>query len=52
MELNLARDVKNKKNRFYRYISQKKQVKESILPLINQKGEFATAAMEKAEVLN
>ena len=51
MELNLARDVKNKKG-FYRYIDQKRQAKESVLTLINEKGELATTDMESAEVLN
>lgn len=49
--LNLARDVKNKKG-FYRYIDQKRQAKESVLTLINEKGEVATTDMESAEVLN
>ena len=36
MEMNLARDVKNNKE-FYRYIGQKKQAKETIIPLIKRK---------------
>jgi len=32
LELNLARDAKNNKNGFYRYVSQKREVKESELP--------------------
>jgi len=51
MEVNLARDIKNK-NGFYRYIGQKRQAKESIPSLVNEKGELATTAMEKAEVLS
>jgi len=31
LELNLARDAKNKKKGFYRYVSQKRKVKESVL---------------------
>ena len=30
MELNLARDMKHNKNSFYRYVSQKRKVKESV----------------------
>lgn len=30
LELNLAKDVKNNRTRFFRYIGQKRQVKESI----------------------
>jgi len=44
MELNLMRDVNNKK-RFYR--SQKRQAKESISPLINEKGEQLKTDVEK-----
>lgn len=51
MELNLARDVKNNKS-FFRYIGQKRQAKEIIPPLINEKEELAYSDMEKAKVLN
>ena len=51
-ELNFAREVKSNKKGFYRYTGQKKQVKESVPPLINGKRELATAGMEKAEVFN
>ena len=50
MELHLARDVKNKS--FFRYIGQKRQAKEIIPPLINEKEELASSEMEKAEILN
>ena len=50
MELHLARDVKNKS--FFRYIGQKRQAKEIIPPLINEKEELAYSDMEKAKVLN
>ena len=32
LELNLARDAKNNKKGFYRYVNQKSQVKQSIAP--------------------
>jgi len=32
LELNLAKDAKNNKKGFYRYASQKRKVKESVLP--------------------
>ena len=51
MELNLMRDVKNKKG-FYRYIGQKRQAMESVPPLLNEKAELAPTNMEKTEVLN
>jgi len=51
MELNLAMNVKNKKE-FYGYVGQKRQAKEYVLPLLNEKEELATPDREKAEVLN
>lgn len=50
MELSLARDVKNKKE-FFRYIDDKRQSKESVPLLINDKGKLAFSDVEKAEVL-
>lgn len=35
MRLNLAKNVKNDKKGFYRYISQKRKAEESVPPLIN-----------------
>mgnify|MGYP001857012286 CR=1 FL=1 len=52
MKLNLARDVKNNDNGFYRYMNQKRQATERIPPRINEKGEQVTTDMEKAEVLH
>ncbi|KFQ53833.1 hypothetical protein N334_03108, partial [Pelecanus crispus] len=52
MDLNLARDVKNNKKGFYRYINQKRKVKESIPILMNKKGKLISTDKEKAEVLN
>ena len=52
MELNLARDVEDNKRGIYRYAGQKRQAKESIPPLLNERGKWAIAAMEKAEVLS
>ncbi|KFW06482.1 hypothetical protein N327_08664, partial [Fulmarus glacialis] len=52
MELNLARDTKNNKKGFYRYVSQKRKVKERVLPLMCETGKLVTMYEEKAEVLN
>ncbi|KAK4830251.1 hypothetical protein QYF61_009318 [Mycteria americana] len=51
LELNLARDTNNKKG-FYRYVNQKKKVKESVPPLMNKNGALVSTDEEKAEVLN
>ena len=37
LELNLARNAKNNKKGFYRYVSQKRKVKESASPPPNEK---------------
>ncbi|KAK4833041.1 LOW QUALITY PROTEIN: hypothetical protein QYF61_027543 [Mycteria americana] len=52
LELNLARDAKNNKKGFYRYVSQKRKVKESVPPLMNKNGDLVSTDEEKAEVLN
>ena len=52
MELKLARDVINYEKGFFIYIGQKRQAKESVPPLINEKGELTSSDMEKAEVFN
>ncbi|KFQ65391.1 hypothetical protein N335_01657, partial [Phaethon lepturus] len=52
LELNLARDAKNNKKGFYRYVSQKRKGKESISPLMSKTGKLVTTDKEKAEVLS
>jgi len=52
MELNLARDVKDNKKRFYRYVGRRRQAKGSVPPLIKGNGELASSDIEEAEVLN
>ena len=52
MELNLARDVKDNKKGFYRYIGRRRQAKEGAPPLMKGSGELASSDTEKAEVLN
>lgn len=47
MEMNLVRDVKNNKG-FFRYFGQKKQAKENVPPLINEKGKLAPTDKDKA----
>lgn len=53
MELNLTKDVKNNnKKGSYSYVGQKRQAKESLTPLLNQKAELAMTDIEKAVVLH
>ncbi|GAB0206735.1 mitochondrial enolase superfamily member 1 [Grus japonensis] len=51
-ELNLARDVKDNKKSFYRYVSDKRRTRENVGPLWNETGDLVTQDTEKAEVLN
>ncbi|CAM4491188.1 unnamed protein product [Caretta caretta] len=52
LELQLARDLKSNKKGFFRYVSNKKKVKESMGPLLNEGGNLVTEDVEKANVLN
>ena len=52
MEMNLARDVKDNKKEFYRYIGRRRQAKESVPPLMKGNEELASSDIEKAEVLS
>ncbi|GAB0207656.1 mitochondrial enolase superfamily member 1 [Grus japonensis] len=50
-ELNLARDVKDNKKSFYRYVSDKRKMRVNVGILQNETGHLVTQDMEKAEVL-
>ncbi|CAM4334724.1 unnamed protein product [Caretta caretta] len=52
LELQLARDVKSNKKGFFRYVSNKKKVKESVGPSPNEGGNLVTDDVEKANLLN
>ena len=52
MELNLARDAKNNKKGFYSYVSQKREVKESVPSLMNRNGKLVSTDEEKADILS
>ncbi|KFQ53309.1 hypothetical protein N333_01103, partial [Nestor notabilis] len=52
LELNLARDVKNNRKGFYRYIANKRHGRDNVGPLRKPPGGLATLDLEKAEVLN
>lgn len=47
----MASNTKNKKKDFYRYVNQKRKVKEGKLPTINSDGKLVTMEEEKTEVL-
>ncbi|GAB0203859.1 mitochondrial enolase superfamily member 1 [Grus japonensis] len=51
-EISLARNVKDNKKSFYRYVSEKRRMRENVGPLRNEMGDLVTQDMEKAEVLN
>ncbi|KAM7160392.1 uncharacterized protein RBU57_010555 [Macrochelys suwanniensis] len=52
LELQLARNVKSNKKGFFRYVSNKKKVKESVGPLLNEGGNLVTENVENTNVLN
>ncbi|GAB0205741.1 mitochondrial enolase superfamily member 1 [Grus japonensis] len=51
-EISLARDAKDNKKSFYRYVSEKRRTRENVGPLRNETGDLVTQDTEKAEVLN
>jgi len=51
MEPNVASDIKNNKD-FYKYVSQKRKVKESVSSLMGKTGKLVTTDEEKAEVMS
>ncbi|GAB0180635.1 mitochondrial enolase superfamily member 1 [Grus japonensis] len=52
LELKLARDVKDNKKGFFKYISSKRKTKENVGLLLNEVGALVTEDTEKAELLN
>ncbi|PKU48494.1 rna-directed dna polymerase from mobile element jockey-like [Limosa lapponica baueri] len=52
VELNLARDTKDNKKNFYRYVSDKGKAREDVGPLRKEAGDLVTQDMGKAELPN
>ncbi|GAB0178237.1 mitochondrial enolase superfamily member 1 [Grus japonensis] len=52
IELNLTRDVKGNKKTFYRYVSDKRKMRENVGFLCKETGDLVTWVMEKDEMLN
>ncbi|GAB0183494.1 hypothetical protein GRJ2_000814700 [Grus japonensis] len=52
LELNLARDVKDKKKGFFKYISSKRKTRENAGLLLNEVGALVMADTEKVELVN
>jgi len=52
VELNLARDVKDNKQGFFKYISKKRMSREKVGPLLNGVGALVRENTEKTELLN
>ncbi|KFW65086.1 hypothetical protein AS28_14346, partial [Pygoscelis adeliae] len=51
-ELNLAGDIKGNKKGFYRYVGDKRKIRENVGPLQREMGDLVTRDMGKAEVFN
>ncbi|PKU46491.1 rna-directed dna polymerase from mobile element jockey- hypothetical protein [Limosa lapponica baueri] len=49
IDLNLARDIKGNKKRFYRYVIDKRKTKENVDPLQKEMGDIVTRDIDKAE---
>jgi len=52
LELNLARDVKDNKKNFFKYISSKQKTRDNVGPLLDEVGALVTEDADKAELLN
>ncbi|GAB0179374.1 mitochondrial enolase superfamily member 1 [Grus japonensis] len=52
LELNLARDVKDNKKGFFKYISSKRKTRENVGLLLNEVGALVMEDTEKVELLN
>ncbi|KFO69866.1 hypothetical protein N303_00632, partial [Cuculus canorus] len=52
LELNLAREAKTNKKGFYRYINQRRNVKENVSSLMTGDGDHISTDEEKVEILN
>lgn len=52
LELSMATAVKDNKKSFYKYITNKKRVKENLLPLLDTQGNVVMQDEEKTEVLS
>jgi len=52
LELNLARDVKDNKKGFFKYISSKRKTRDNVGLLLNEVGALASEDTEKMELLN
>ncbi|GAB0207550.1 mitochondrial enolase superfamily member 1 [Grus japonensis] len=52
LELKLARDVKDNKKGFFKYINSKRKTRENVGPLLNEVGALVMEDTEKAELLN
>lgn len=50
MELNLAREIKDKMKDFCKYISGKVKTRKDVSPLLNKMGDLVTQEMKKAEI--
>jgi len=52
LELNQARDVKDNKKGFFKYISSKQKTRDSVEPLLNEVSVLVMEDADKAELLN
>ena len=52
LELNLAKEIKNNKKGFIKYVNSKRKARENVGPILSEGGALVTGDAEKAEILN
>jgi len=52
LKLKLAKEVKENKKGFIKYVSSERKTRENVGPLLNEVGALVTGDAEKAEILN
>lgn len=52
VKLNLAKDIKDNKNGFFKYMNSKRRTKDSVALLLNEVGALVSRDVENVEILN
>ncbi|XP_068531176.1 uncharacterized protein [Anas acuta] len=52
LEMRLAKEIKDNKKGFFKYVSSKRKTRDNVSPLLNEGGVLVTGDTEKAEILN
>ena len=52
LEMRLAKEIKDNKKGFFKYVNSKRKTRDNVGPLLNEGGVLVTGDTEKAEILN